>query len=69
MIDRFMRMREVIDTTGLSRSTIWRLETAGKFPTRQRIADRAVAWRESTIQAWMRARRLAGAEDDLADKQ
>jgi len=30
---KFLRLRQVIQVTGLSRMTIYRLELAGKFPS------------------------------------
>ena len=40
--DRFVREPEVHRLTGLSRTTRWRLERAGKFPRRRRISENAV---------------------------
>ena len=42
--DRFLREPEVHRLTGLSRTTRWRLERAGKFPRRRRISENAVAY-------------------------
>jgi prophage regulatory protein len=39
--------------TGLSRSTIWRLERQGAFPRHRRISRNAVAWVEDEVAAWM----------------
>ncbi len=54
--DRFLREPEVRRITGLSRTTRWRLEKAGKFPARRQISDNAVAWFSSEVQAWMAER-------------
>ncbi len=51
--DRFMREPEVAHVTGLSRTTRWRLERAGRFPKRHKISPNAVAWLESQILAWI----------------
>lgn len=51
--DRFMREPEVAQVTGLSRTTRWRLERAGKFPRRRRISANAVAWLQSEVEAWI----------------
>ena len=56
MPDRFIREPEVRRTTGLSRTTRWRLERAGRFPSRRRISANAVAWLESEVQDWLRTR-------------
>jgi predicted DNA-binding transcriptional regulator AlpA len=39
---------------GLSRSTIWRLQRAGQFLQRCRIAPGAVGWLHDDIDAWLR---------------
>ncbi len=40
---RFIRLKAVRDRTGLSRSTIWRLERRGDFPPHRQISANAVA--------------------------
>ena len=54
--DRFVREAEVLNLTGLSRTTRWRMEQNGKFPRRRQLSVNAVAWRESEIRAWMASR-------------
>ncbi len=53
--DRFLREAEVRHMIGLSRTTRWRLERAGKFPKRIKISENASANLESQIVAWMAA--------------
>lgn len=53
--DRLLRFPEVRARTGLSRSTIWRLERRGQFPRHHHISTNVVAWLESDIIHWMRA--------------
>jgi prophage regulatory protein len=60
--DRLLREREVARITGLSRSTRWRLERAGRFPQRRQISDAAVAWLASEVQEWLAARDIKGSE-------
>jgi prophage regulatory protein len=50
---KFLRFAAVRDRTGLSRSTIWRLERRGEFPRHRRISPNAVGWLEVEIQDWM----------------
>lgn len=60
MIDRMLRLKAVMDATGLPRSTIYELIAAGKFPKPCRISPRAVAWPESEVAQYLadcRARR------------
>lgn len=59
--DRFMREPEVCYTTGLSRTTRWRLEREGKFPQRRRISANAVGWLASEIHHWIKAQLDANA--------
>ena len=51
---RLLRFPAVRDRTGLSRSTIWRLERQGAFPKHRRISAHAVAWLEHEVTAWIR---------------
>ena len=57
---KFLRFHAVRDRTGLSRSTIWRLERRGEFPKHRRISTNAVGWLEQEINEWMLARAKAG---------
>jgi prophage regulatory protein len=53
---RLLRFPAVRERTGLSRSTIWRLERNGLFPRHRRISPNAVAWPESEIVDWIQAK-------------
>ncbi|WP_082936717.1 helix-turn-helix transcriptional regulator [Pseudomonas citronellolis] len=53
-IDRFMRIEEVLHTTGLGKNTLYRRIREGSFPKQVRIGPNSVAWRQSDIEAWMR---------------
>jgi prophage regulatory protein len=56
MEDSFLRWPDVQAYTKLSRSTIWRLENAGQFPSRRVIGSKSVAWRKSEVDAWIQSR-------------
>ena len=58
---RFLRFPAVRARTGLSRSTIWRLEREGGFPRHHRISRNAVAWVEDEVTEWMRSKLEASA--------
>jgi prophage regulatory protein len=62
---RIIRKPGVRQKTGLSDSTIWRLEKAGEFPLRVQLSLNAVGWYEHEIDAWLeqreRCRRSGGA--------
>lgn len=55
-----LRLKQVISQTGLSKSTIYRMEAAGKFPARVKIGLRAVGWKSADIQAFING--LQGAQ-------
>lgn len=52
--DRFLRLAAVLDRTGLSRTTLYRMVRAGTFPEQIRIGLRCSAWRESSVLEWQR---------------
>jgi prophage regulatory protein len=56
---KFLRIKQVMQVTGLSRMTIYRLELAGKFPKRRQLSENSVAWLESDIAAWADSRPVA----------
>jgi prophage regulatory protein len=56
LLDRLLRLPEVMRVTGMRRVTIWRNERAGKFPRRVRLGIRAIGWRESEISRWIAER-------------
>jgi prophage regulatory protein len=53
---RLLRFPTVRERTGLSRSTIWRLEQRGDFPRHHRISTNAVAWMENEVIDWILSR-------------
>ena len=57
---RILRVPDVLERTGLSRTTIWRLESRGDFPARRRLGPQAVGWAEDEVTAWLDDRAPAG---------
>ncbi|MNX87966.1 Prophage CP4-57 regulatory protein (AlpA) [compost metagenome] len=55
-ISDLLRIWDVEKILGISRSTIYRKERKGEFPSRVRIGDNSVAWREDDIRAWLESR-------------
>jgi prophage regulatory protein len=53
---KLLRFPAVRERTGLSRSTIWRLERQGAFPPHHRISANAVAWIEGDIAKWIQSK-------------
>jgi prophage regulatory protein len=66
-----LRTADVIRVTGLSRTTLWRLERQGDFPTRVRLGLNSVGWREDEIARWIdtRPRGLAESGPDQRGKR
>jgi len=52
--DRILRLKTVLDRTGLSRSTLYRKMDNGTFPRSFKLSERCAGWHESTINAWLR---------------
>ena len=53
-IDRILRIKTVLERTGLTRSTLYRKIERGTFPKQIRIADRCAGWRESAVNEWLK---------------
>jgi len=56
MPERIIRAQELQELTGLSRTTIWRMERKGEFPSRVPLSGSSVGWRHSEIMEWMKQR-------------
>lgn len=53
-IEGKIRSQAVRRITGIAaRSTIWRLEKAGKFPKSTRITPRLTVWDAAEVRAWL----------------
>ncbi|MFL0797262.1 MAG: AlpA family transcriptional regulator [Cellvibrionaceae bacterium] len=50
---RMLRLQEVISTTGLSRSSIYRLIESDEFPKSVQLGGRSVAWVDEEINDWL----------------
>ena len=50
---KFLRLPEVKQTTGLSKSTIYARISEGTFPKQIPLGPRLVVWVESDIQNWI----------------
>lgn len=51
-----MRLPEVVQLTGVSRSTIYRWMANGEFPKQVFLGANSVAWLETDVDAWMKQR-------------
>ena len=50
---RIMRLKEVMDTTGLGRSYIYKLIADGVFPKPVPLGARATGWGSDEVEAWI----------------
>jgi prophage regulatory protein len=53
--EQLLRLPEVRAKLGLSRSAIYRLVAAGKFPQPLKLTPRTIAWRLSELDSWIEA--------------
>lgn len=60
---RILRAEEVTRRTGLSRTSIWRLERRGEFPARRRLGPNAVGWIEKEVTQWIESRPRAAVDE------
>ncbi|MBK67887.1 MAG: AlpA family transcriptional regulator [Rickettsiales bacterium] len=53
MKNRILRLKEVMDLVGLSRSTIYLKMKLGEFPKSIEISQRCIGWTQSSIEEWI----------------
>ena len=56
MINRLIKLNEVIALTGVSRSHIYALAQQGLFPKPVKLTERSSAWVEAEVQEWIESR-------------
>ena len=54
--DAILRLPQVRQITGLSRSSIYAMEGSQSFPKRMKLGPRSVGWLESEVLAWVLTR-------------
>ena len=64
MIKKIYRLPEVMDMTGLSRSSIYLRVSTDEFPKPVKIGRRAIGWPEDSIIAWQA--KMMEAQDESA---
>ena len=52
----FIRLKQVLNRTGMSRSTVYAYIREGRFPAPISISTRCVAWVEEEIDGWISER-------------
>ena len=63
---KILRQREVVQLTGLSKVTLWRLEQKGEFPQKIALSPNRVGWLESEVLNWVNSRPRIGYQEDAA---
>ena len=53
---RFLRIDDVIATTGLSRRSIYRMVADDDFPKQHKLSPRSVGWWEADVATWLDSR-------------
>lgn len=53
---KLIRLPQVLELTGYSRATVYRLMNSGDFPLCVKLGARAVAWRYADVAAWIESR-------------
>lgn len=56
-MSKILRRKQVIEKTGLSKSTLYEEIEAGNFPKPVLLSKRTVGWLESQVDDWIRARK------------
>lgn len=51
-----LNKKEIVKKCGLSYTTIWREEKAGRFPKKIELSSRRVGWFEDEIEEWLESR-------------
>ncbi len=53
---RMLSRDEVVEMTGISSATIWRMERRGDFPSRRQLTEGRVGWLDSEVEEWLETR-------------
>jgi prophage regulatory protein len=56
--DAYLSIQDVRNSTGLGRSTIYRMVENGEFPKSYQLSARRVGWKKSEIDAWNQDREV-----------
>lgn len=53
---RILKLKEVMDCTALSRSTIYKYVSEERFPKPISLGERSVGWLDSEVEEWILAK-------------
>ncbi|MDP2901635.1 MAG: AlpA family phage regulatory protein [Methylovulum sp.] len=54
-----LRVSTLAPRLGMSKSTIWRLVRAGKFPKPIKLSDKVTVWKADAVLAWLESKEAA----------
>jgi len=57
-MNEVLRFKAVRQAVSLSRTTIWRMERAGLFPSRRQLSPNSVGWLKADIEAFIQSRNV-----------
>lgn len=60
-----LRLKKVIEKTGLARSTIYKKIALGEFPPQISLGGKAVGWLKSDVDRWIEKQILKSANDNI----
>lgn len=52
-MDKMLRLRDVIEMAGISKTEVYRRMAKGAFPTQYKLGERCARWKQSEVQAWI----------------
>lgn len=55
-MNQILKVKDITEALGLSRTTIYRMERAGTFPQRIRLGPNSVCWDPEQVAAWLATR-------------
>ena len=55
MSHHIVRPKDLVQQTGLSRSTLRRMELAGILPPRVKLGNHCVGWHSTDVDAWLKS--------------
>lgn len=56
---RILNQQYILSSIGVSKTTLWRMINAGKFPAPIKIGERLNGWRVETFEGWLDAQGAA----------
>lgn len=63
---KILKRKEIVQMTGLSPVTIWRMEQRGEFPQKISLSPNRVGWIEDEVLDWVRSRPRIDYQQDAA---